>query len=71
VTSSRLAQPAMAFLLAAVAIVILLPAGGTLYLTDLHRLGDTMLGATVALLVAAIATQSYRLIPALKENAAG
>jgi hypothetical protein len=30
-----------------------------------------MLGATVALLVAAIATQSYRLIPALKENAAG
>lgn len=47
----------------AAAIVILLPMGGPTYETALHRFVDTIIGAAIALLVAAMATQSYRWWP--------
>jgi uncharacterized membrane protein YccC len=47
----------------AAAIVILLPMGGPTYVTALHRFVDTLIGAAVALLVAALAAQSYRWWP--------
>jgi len=46
------------------AIVILLPMGGPTYLTALHRFADTIIGAAIALLVAAMAAQSNRWWPA-------
>jgi uncharacterized membrane protein YccC len=48
----------------AAAIVILLPLGGPTYVTALHRFVDTIVGAAIALLVAALAAQSYRRWPA-------
>jgi uncharacterized membrane protein YccC len=47
----------------AAAIVILLPLGGPTYVTAGHRFIDTIIGAAVALLVAAIATRTYRWWP--------
>jgi uncharacterized membrane protein YgaE (UPF0421/DUF939 family) len=44
----------------AAAIVILLPMGGPTYVTALHRFADTIIGAAIALLVAAMAAQSNR-----------
>jgi uncharacterized membrane protein YccC len=47
----------------AAAIVILLPMAGPTYVTALHRFVDTIIGAAIALLVAAIAAQWYRWWP--------
>jgi len=44
----------------AAAIVILLPMGGPTYVTALHRFVDTIIGAAIALLVAAAAALSQR-----------
>ncbi len=63
-------RPALNISCVAASIVILLPAGNPPYMTALHRLSDTLLGAAIALLVAAIAAQSYRWLPAPQESTA-
>ena len=46
------------------AIVIILPAGRPSYVTAWNRFTDTLLGAAIALLVAALAARTYRWWPA-------